>query len=255
MPRSKAGKVFLGVGIAVFWLAVWQIISMIVAQEILVPAPSVVAWTMWQLMGTSEFWLSSSLSLLRVVIGFLAAVIIGSIVAVLTTHFRTIAVLLTPLLRIASAAPIASFIILAMVWIRTERLPSFIAFFMVVPVVWSNVEKGIRQIDNNLLEMAKVYRFGRMKTLRRVEIPSVMPYFMAACTSGMGFAWKSGVAAEVICRPLFSIGKQLQEAKTYLETPRVFAWTITVILLSMCLEKLLIAAARRFGRQYHGSEG
>ena len=102
-------------------------------------------------------------------------------------------------------------------------------------VVWGNVEKGIRATDPQLLEMARTYRFSPPKTLRRVWIPSVMPYFMAACTTGLGFAWKSGIAAEVICRPAQSIGKYLQDAKLTLETPDVFAWTLVIVLLSAVL--------------------
>ena len=126
---------------------------------------------------------------------------------------------------------------------------------MVVPAVWGNVEKGIRETDAGLLEMAKVYRLGWWKTLVRVRIPSVMPYFLAAATTGLGFAWKSGIAAEVICRPAMSIGRQLQDAKVYLETPEVFAWTAVVVALSMVLEKGLLLAVRRLKRYNTGGEG
>lgn len=142
--------------------------------------------------------------------------IVGCAVAVLTVRFPLPRALLSPLLRVIRAAPVASFIILALVWIRTDRLPAFIAFLMVVPVVWANVERGIRETDERLLEMAAVFRMSWWKTLLRVRIPSVMPYFLTACTTGLGFAWKSGIAAEVICRPAASIGRQLQDAKTYL---------------------------------------
>ena len=80
-----------------------------------------------------------------------------------------------------------------------------------------------------------------------------MPYFLAACTTGLGFAWKSGIAAEVICRPGLSIGRQLQDAKIYLETPEVFAWTATVVVLSILLEKGLLRLAKRLGRRYNAA--
>ncbi|NLN81673.1 MAG: ABC transporter permease subunit [Clostridiales bacterium] len=240
---------------ATFWLAVWQFISMIVAQELLVPAPLVVLKALTRLAGTAEFWQSAGLSLIRIVSGFIGGIIFGSISAVLTTRFRLADMLISPMLRIIRATPVASFIILALVWIKTGRLPAFISFLMVVPVVWSNVEKGIRQTDIKLLEMAKVFRLGRLKTLVSIRIPSVMPYFMAACTTGMGLAWKSGIAAEVISRPDLSIGKQLQNAKIYLETPEVFALTITVVLLSIMLEKILIVTASRFGRRFNAGNG
>jgi NitT/TauT family transport system permease protein len=250
-PNNKIRGLLAGFGAAVFWLAVWQLISMLVAQELLVPAPLMVSKALGRLVVTTTFWRSTYLSLLRIVVGFVTGIFCGSGAAILTTRFKAADFLISPVLRIIRATPVASFIILALVWIRTGWLPAFISFLMVVPVVWSNVENGIRQIDDKLLEMAQVLRLGRLKTLLHIRIPSVMPYFTAACTTGMGLAWKSGIAAEVICRPDFSIGKQLQNAKIYLETPDVFAWTITIVLLSMLLEKLLVLATGRFGHWFH----
>ena len=241
--RSVIGGVFA----ATFWCAVWQLLSMAVHQELLLPSPAAVACALGRLFATRLFWESAGASLLRVAAGFAAAVILGSLLAVLTARFRFASLLLSPVLRIVRAAPVASFILLAFVWLRTDILPGFIAFLMVVPVVWGNVEKGIRETDRGLLEMTAVYRLGAVRTLLLVRIPSVMPYFMAACTTGLGFAWKSGIAAEVIAYPALSIGRQLNNAKIYLETPELFAWTATVVLLSILLEKLLVAAASRFG--------
>lgn len=249
--RDKGKRALAGLGAAVFWILVWQGISLLVAQELLVPGPVVVLRTLAGMLGTAAFWKAAGMSLLRVMIGFLAAVIAGCVLAVLTVRFSVCRWLFTPLLKIVRAAPVASFIILALVWIRNNQLPAFIAFLMVVPVVWGNVEKGLREIDGDLLEMAQVYRLGRLRTLLRVKLPCVMPYFLAACTTGLGFAWKSGIAAEVICRPVMSIGRGLQDAKTYLETPEVFAWTLTVVVLSLLLEKGLMLAAGRLGRRYN----
>ena len=251
-PKNKTSRFIAGLGAAAFWLAIWQIISMLVAQELLVPAPSVVLSTLAGLVRTAGFWAATGLSLLRITAGFLFGIAFGSAAAVVTTRYRTADALLSPMLRLIRATPVASFIILALVWIKTGWLPAFISFLMVVPVVWSNMENGIRQTDVRLLEMAQVYRLGWFRTLIHVRIPSVMPYFMAACTTGMGLAWKSGIAAEVICRPELSIGRQLQSAKIYLETPEVFAWTITVVALSLLLEKLLVYGAARFGKRWGG---
>ena len=124
---------------------------------------------------------------------------------------------------------------------------------MVLPVVWANVEQGIRETDRSLLEMARVYRLSRWKTFRRIRLPSVMPYALAAMRTGLGFAWKSGVAAEVICHPKPSVGGFLYNAKVYLETPEVFVWTATVVLLSVLLEQGLLWLIRRVGRRYNAA--
>ncbi len=243
--QGKLNKLLVGAAVAIFWLTVWTLAGGAVGEEILLPSPVKVCETLWALWGTTVFWRSVALSLLRILGGFIAAVIVGTLLAVLTTHCRPLHVLLSPLLHIVRAAPVASFIILAYVWIRVQILPAFIAFLMVVPLIWANVCEGIRNTDRKLLETARVFRLWRWKTLTLVHLPSVRPYFIAACTTGLGFAWKSGIAAEVICTPADSIGKQLYSAKSYLETPEVFAWTVTVVLLSVLLEQVLLWAVKR----------
>lgn len=242
---AKLRKVGIALAVLAFWLLVWTALSVAIGEEILLPSPAVVVSVLWQQWGTASFWLTVGASLLRVLGGFAGAVAVGSVLAVLTTRFRLAEQLLSPLLHIVRAAPVASFIILAYFWIQLQILPAFIAFLMVVPLVWANIGQGIRQTDPKLLEMAHVYHFGPVKTLRHVYLPSVLPYFEAACTTGLGFAWKSGIAAEVICSPLFSIGREMLNAKAYLEMPMVFAWTVTVVLLSVIMERSLQRLVRR----------
>ena len=67
----------------------------------------------------------------------------------------------------------------------------------------------------------------------------MLPYFASACRTALGLAWKAGVAAEVLCLPEAAIGTQVYQAKIYLETPDLFAWTLVVLALSFALEGLL----------------
>ena len=74
-----------------------------------------------------------------------------------------------------------------------------------------------------------------------IYFPQTKPFFKSACITGLGLAWKSGIAAEVISTPKLSIGRSLYESKLYIETPELFAWTLTVIILSIIAEKILTA--------------
>lgn len=86
--------------------------------------------------------------------------------------------------------------------------------------------------------MAKAYRFSFGKKMRYLYLPSLLPYFAAACSTGIGIGWKAGIAAEVLGLPKNSIGKALYNAKIYLEMPDLFCWTAVIILLSLLFEKL-----------------
>lgn len=229
-----------------FWLAVWQGAAMAMQQEFLLASPLRVLQRLAEMAATGAFWLAVVTSLLRILLGFFLAVAVGVALAALTTQSRAASILLSPLLSTVKAMPVASFILLALLWLSTGAVPVFSAFIMVVPVIWSNVEQGIRQTDPALLEMAHCYGFSRWKTLKLVYVPSVLPYFLAAVTSGIGMAWKSGVAAEVLCVPAAGLGKDLYYAKIYFETPDLFAVTVTIVILSICMERLTVVLAGRY---------
>lgn len=229
-----------------FWLAVWQITAMAMQQEFLLASPLRVLQRLAALAGTAEFWLAVAVSIGRILMGFALAVVGGIIIAAATARWHLASVLMQPLLSTVKAVPVASFILLALLWMNTGAVPVFCSFVMVLPMVWSNVEQGIRQTDQALLEMARCYRFSRWKLLKLVYIPSVLPYFQAALSSGIGMAWKSGVAAEVLCVPAAGLGRDLYYAKIYFETPDLFAVTVTVVVLSLCMERLMMWCTRRW---------
>ncbi len=240
--------------IAAIWLSLWYALYAVVGQEILFVSPVRVFTRLFELAGQGAFWVSTLASLFRIVLGFLLAVALGVAVAVLATVSAFVHDLFYPVIRVIRATPVASFIILALIWLSEGTVPVFTAFLMVFPIVWENVFKGVQNTSRKLLDMAKVFRFTRVQKLKRIYIPSVMPYFVAACNIGIGLAWKAGIAAEVLGIPKNSIGKQLYSAKIYLETPDVFAWTAVVILLSFVLEKGFLLLLRKRRQKYNAGD-
>lgn len=248
ITRSK--RVLKGAAIALFWLAVWQAAAMCARSEILIPTPARVLQTWAGLVGSAAFWSACLFSLLRILGGFALACLIGVLLGVLCERVPLLGDVFSPVLHVIRATPVISFIILALVWIRTDFVPVFIAFLMVVPILYAAVQTGLRAVDRGLLEMARVFRMKRRKVIGCIYLPTVLPVVLSQGTVGLGFAWKSGIAAEVICLPLLSIGRQLKNAKATIDTPAVFAWTATIILLSLLIEWLVRRLARRFERRW-----
>ena len=150
-------------------------------------------------------------------------------------------VLLRPLMLTIKSIPVASFIILALMWLRSAgNLAVFISFLMVLPVVYTNTLAGIRETDARLLEMAAVFRVPPAKRVRYLYVPAALPYFRSACTVGLGLCWKSGVAAEVIGITSGSIGEALYNAKILFSTAELLAWTVVIVLLSLAFERLFL---------------
>lgn len=235
--------------VLVFWLAVWALAAAAVGKELLLPGPLQVARKLCALAGTALFWRTLSGSILRVLTGILTAVILGVLAGLLTHKSALARALLSPIMTLLKSTPVASFIILALVWLGRSVVPVFIAGLMVLPVVWANTAAGLNGIDPQLLELAQVFAFPRVKTLRRIVWPSVLPHLRSALRSALGLGWKAGIAAEVLTVPPYSIGKSIYEAKLYLETTELFAWTTAVVLLSFLIEQVLLRLVDGIGRK------
>lgn len=236
--------------VAAVYVSAWQIAAMLVGSELLLPTPLATLRRFIVLLGQADSWQRAGMSLLRIVAGYIGGVFAGVLLAILTARFRFADALLLPLRSIVKATPVTSFILLALLWLRSSVVPMFISFLMVLPLVWANVLTGIRETDRNLLEMAHAYRFSRRQRLLDIYAPSVLPGFLASCTTALGLAWKAGVAAEILALPQLSIGYALYMSKLHIETLDLFAWTLLIVILSMLLEALLTRLIRRIPHDY-----
>ncbi len=238
-----------------FWLGVWQVCAFLVdrrlggrGNELLLPYPASVWSALAAMAGTGEFWGAVLTSLGRIALGLAWGVTIGAVLAILTCASPWADRLLSPAVRVVRAAPVASFILLVLLWTGRNTVPAVIAAMMVTPVVWDNLSRGIQAMDPKLLELARCYRFSRWKRVVLIYLPALRPYILTALTTATGLAWKSGVAAEVLCLPEPSLGQRIYYTKYYLDIPELFAWTAVTVALSMVLERLLRACVARWGR-------
>ena len=231
--------------IVLFWLAIWQILYIIIGRDILFASPFDTLKALIGLLGEPYFYKTVTMSFIRITLGFAVGGATGLVLGFFTGCFRLAYDIFKPAVDVIKAAPVASFIILALTWFKTGRVPVFISFLTVVPIVWSGICEGMRSVDGKILEMAKMYGFTFSQKVRNIYFPSLRPYFRSAIVTGAGFAFKSGIAAEVIGSPSFSIGRRLYESKLYLETAQLFAWTAVVILLSVFFEKMLVRFVKR----------
>lgn len=250
MKILKKSAPFLGV--ALFWVLLWQLAAWKTGTALLLPSPLETLTRLGELARTSEFFIITATSLLRVFGGAVSAIIAGTFLAALCARFKILERLLAPVITVVRATPVASFIILAMLWIGRGALPSFISFLMVFPIVFTNVLEGISQVPKDLLEMARLFRLSPVLKLKRIYLPSVSPYFTSAARSSLGLSWKAGISAEVLAFSPDSIGKMISQSKNHLETVDLFAWTAVIIILSVGIEFLFSRGIERLGRRIGG---
>ena len=239
--ERRQSEILIGV---LFALAVWQAAAMLIDQQIILASPIQVAVRLGSIWREEGFLRSVLFSFLRILGGFSSGLALGIIFAVLAGRFHAISVLVQPFITVMKTIPVASFIVVSLIWFGSDKLAIFISFVMVFPIIYTNVLEGIRSTDPQLLEMAKVFRVPHLKKLLYIYLPCTMPQLVSGCSVALGLAWKSGIAAEVIGIPDGSIGERLYQAKLYLDTDDLFAWTVIIIALSIGFERLFTAALR-----------
>ena len=106
---------------------------------------------------------------------------LGIFLAVLAYWSKTVEILIAPVIAVVKSTPVASFIILCLIWIPSRNLSVFISFLMVLPVIYTNILEGIRQTDSKILEMAKVFQVNPGRKIRYIYVSQVLPYFLSGC--------------------------------------------------------------------------
>lgn len=247
--ERKAGKLLA----VIFALCLWQLAAMTIDSKILLVSPVEVAvrlTTIWQ---TEGFWTSIWFSFYHIAGGFFLALFLGIALAALAGRFRRIETLLWPFLVTIKTVPVASFVVICLIWLSAENLSVFISFLIVLPVVYGNVLEGIKNEDKLMLEVGTVFKMPLLRRLLYIHLPQLKPFIMSACATALGMAWKAGVAAEIIGTPDGSIGKQLFYSKIYLDTDDLLCWTVIIVIVSVLFEKLFMLGLKAlFGRLERG---
>lgn len=226
--------------IILFWLVVWQAAAWLIHNDIILVGPLEAFISLAELIPAGEFWLSIAHSFAKISAGFLAGFLGGILLGSSAYRFSLLQEFLEPVMNLLKSIPVASFVILALIWAGSEHLAVLIAFLVVLPMIYVNTLSGLNSTDPKLLEMAAVFCISPWKKLRFIYFPALLPYLINGCRISLGMCWKSGVAAEVIGLPTHSIGEHLYMSKIYLETADLFAWTFVIIVISSAFEKLFL---------------
>ena len=253
--HSKLIYGFISFLLTVFlWWIIWYIAAKRVGISFILPSPSDAFSAFFELLPQKKFLFAVGSSMLRVICGYIIGAVVGTVAAFLSYFIFPLKSFFSPFMKVVRATPVASFILICVLWMTSEIVPVFISFLMVFPIVYENVLTGLAETDVLLKEAVRVYGFSPFKSLTALYIPSSMPYLGSACITSLGLAWKASVSAEVLCVTKESVGYYIYTSKLYFETEQLFAWTIAIIIMSVILEyavKLIAKyAVRLSGRRY-----
>lgn len=242
--HNKTKKIY----IILFWIIAWEVLSLIINQEIYLPSPFSTFNALVDLLKIRDTYITIAYSAYRTLAGFVISCISGIIIGYLCGTNQLFYDLFNPLIGTIRTVPVMSIIIIAIMWFKDTNVPIFVAFLMCFPIIWTNTVSGIKSTDPKLLQMCKIYNIKKIRIITSVYFYSALPYIEAAMISALGIGWKVTSAAEVLSLPKYAIGSYLYDSKVYLEIPSLFAWTVIIILLSYIFE---IALKKLFELRNH----
>lgn len=234
--------------IVILWLLIWQIAAVCIDNDILLAGPVAVGKSLAGLLVTADFYGICLASVGRILLGFCLAFLTGIILGAVSYRFPFVREISEPVLSVMKSIPVASFVVLLLIWQGAENLSVWISFFVVFPNICISTRNGLEAVDPKLKEMAEVFGIRGIGKVFYIYRPSLLRFLLSGMEISIGMAFKSGVAAEVIGVPDFSIGERIYVSKIYLDTPGLFAWTVSLILLSFLTEKLILKAVRLLER-------
>ena len=230
------------------WLCLWQAAAFGVGNYILLAGPIQVFKELVSLLPQKAFWLSILMSFQKISAGFLAAFFAGILMGRLAFSLPVLKEFLAPAMAFVKSVPVASFVILALIWAGSKNLSVLISFLVVFPIIYTNTIAGLAGTDKDLLEMAQVFGIKGWRKFAGLYWPALLPYLLSGCKIALGMSWKSGIAAEVIGVPEHTIGEQLYLSKIYLDTAGLLAWTLVIIAVSAAFEKLFLSLLNQTGK-------
>lgn len=235
--------------ILIFWLLIWELCSLFINQPLFLPSPFQVLKVLMNLIGSAYFWKSVFNSISRVILGLFLSIVIGIIIGIAAGLNKFIEELLNPVIVCIRATPIMSIIILALVWFRSYYVSVFTAILTCFPIIYTNVLHGIKSVDIKLIQMANIYKVNKKHIIKDIYLPSIKPYIVSGILMCLGLGFKVSVSSEVLSTPKYSIGLNLLNSKSMLETAELFAWTIVVILLSFIFEMVFKDYMKRIDQE------
>jgi NitT/TauT family transport system permease protein len=231
-------------GLLALALFAWWAASL-TAPVYILPTPQRVLQRIVDLTASGDLPYNLMTTLARVLVGFAFAVVIGVPGGIVLGSNRALGSFFEPILPVMNTVSAAIWSIFAIIWFGlSQATPIFVVLMTALPLIITNVWQGTQAVNADYVELAQALRFSRAKTLVKIYLPSIMPYFFSGARLAFGFGWRVSLVAETLGASS-GVGYRLRQASDLIQTDQVFAWTIAQIVMMLVIELGMLQPAER----------
>ncbi|MEX6505470.1 ABC transporter permease [Jiella sp. M17.18] len=249
--RTRAAPALVTLVSLLGLLALWWVVAAVADSRVL-PTPPQVFWALRHDAMTGELFFALGMTLTRVVTAFVLAMVIGSAIGIALGMSREANRFFDPWLILFLNLPALVVIVLAYIWFGLNEAAAIGAIAVnKIPNTVVTMREGARALDPGLAEMARVYRFGRVKTLRHVILPQLQPYFAAASRSGISLIWKIALVVELLGRSN-GVGFEINLYFQLFDVAAILAYTLAFIAVMLLIEFLIVQPLEAHSTRWRG---
>ena len=227
---------------------IWQTIAITIDNSLIFPSAYDILNKIFSIISESKFLLAIVLTIFRSLISIIIALVIGLILGIISFKNKYIYNSLYPLMSIIRSIPTMAFIVVALIWFSKDSSTILIAVLIGLPLFYDVVISSMKNIENGLINMSRVYEIPKKIILKEIYIKSIFLSLIDTLSSTVSLIFKVIIASELYSQPKFGIGAAIQFEKMQLNTDSILAWIIIVAIVSICFDKVIDCAKKNVNR-------
>ncbi|MEU5048595.1 ABC transporter permease [Streptomyces sp. NPDC021096] len=231
-------------------LAVWKLLVLAeVTDDYKLPDPSAV-WS-----SLRELWLNGTLlsivwtSVSRGLLGFFAALALGTPLGLLVARVPVVRAALGPILSGLQSLPSVAWVPAAVIWLGiTDSAMYAVILLGAVPSIANGLVSGIDQVPPLYLRAGRTMGATGVRGARHVLLPAALPGYIAGLKQGWAFSWRSLMAAELIASSPdlgLGLGQFLENARTDSDMPGVLLGILLILFVGIAIDLIVFSPLER----------
>jgi len=219
-------------------LAVWLIAYYSVKNDYVVPSVSQTFKSFFLCFKQGDFWVAFGNTFYRTILSFLLSFLLAAVCAALSVFSKIFSAALKPIMSILRTVPTLAVILILLIWTTPKAAPLIVTVLVLFPMIYAQMMAAVGDIDCEIIEMAKVYSVKRRDRIFKIYLPLISPNILSQTGADISLGLKIMISAEVLANTYRSLGSLMQNAKLYVDMPRLAALTVFAVVLGLLIDFL-----------------
>ena len=217
------------------WI-IWLIAYYSVQNDYLIPSISDTATSFFKCLISGSFWISFLYTVLRMALSFIVSFVLSVALVALGALWKPFNSFIKPFMSVLRTLPTLAIILILLFWTNPLVAPIVVTFLVLFPMIYSQLNASLSEIDEGIIEMAEVYKISKRERLIKIYLPLISPNILSQTGANISLGIKVMISAEVLASTYKSLGGLMQNARFYVDMPRLAALTIIAVLIGLLID-------------------